>query len=196
MSTVIVVKKSGKTVIAADTMSAYGDTKVTAKYMNGRSKIHKCGASYVGVVGSAANNNVLASIIDKYERRLSFKSTKDIFNTYLKLHPILKAEYYINVTEGEHDEYESSQIDALIANAHGIFGMYSWREVYEYERFWAIGSGSEYALGAMYVAYDKTDDPEEIAMLGLKAACEFDSGSGLPPTLHVTKMLRAGNKGG
>ncbi len=30
----------------------------------------------------------------------------------------------------------------LIANAHGIFGAYSMRDVLEYERFWASGSGS------------------------------------------------------
>lgn len=194
MSTIIVVKKSGKTVIASDTMSRFGETKLTAKYVNGRSKVHKCGDSYIGVVGSAAHNNVLASVIDKYERRLSFKSAKDIFNTYLKLHVILKTEYYINVTEDDHDEYESSQIDALIANPHGIFGMYSWREVYEYERFWAIGSGMEYALGAMHVAYDKTDDPEEIAMLAMKASCEFDSGSDLPYALHSVKMIKTASK--
>jgi len=194
MSTVIVVKKSGKVAIAADTMSSYGDTKVPARHLKNRSKIHKCGSSQIGVVGSAANSNVLASIIDKYSRRLSFRSVKDIFETYRKLHPILKDEYYINVSEGDHDEYESSQIDGLIANPYGIFGIYSWREVYEYDRFWAIGSGSQFALGAMYAAYDQADEVEEIARLGIEASCEFDSGSGLPYTLHSARLLKAAQR--
>lgn len=194
MSTIVVVKKSGKTTIAADTISTYGDTKVPAKYLNGRSKIQKCGNSYIGVVGSAANNNVLASIIDKYGGRLSFRGVKEIFETYRKLHPILKDEYYVNVSEGDHDEYESSQIDGLIANPYGIFGIYTWREVFEYERFWAIGSGSEFALGAMYSAYDQVDDAAEIARIGIEASCEFDSGSGLPLTLHTVRLLKAKSK--
>jgi ATP-dependent HslUV protease subunit HslV len=190
MSTILIVKKANKTAIAADTTSMYGDTKVQARYMNNRSKIHKCGSSYIGVVGSAAHNNVLASIIKRHGRRLSFKSVNDIFETYRKLHPILRNEYYINTSEDDHDEYESSQIDGLIANSYGIFGIYSWREVYEYERFWAIGSGSSYALGAMYAVYDRTNDVEEIARIGIEASCEFDSGSGLPYTLHTARLSK------
>lgn len=54
MSTIVVVKKANKVVVAADTMSSFGDTKVTAKYLNRRSKILKCGSTYIGVLGSGA----------------------------------------------------------------------------------------------------------------------------------------------
>jgi ATP-dependent HslUV protease, peptidase subunit HslV len=190
MSTIVVVKKAGKTVIAADSMSSYGDTKVTAKYITGRKKIHQCGNSFIGVVGSAAHNNVVCSIAHKYHDQISFNSVQQIFESYLKLHPILKEEYFINVTEGDRDTYESSQIDALIANPYGIFGMYSWREVYEYERFWAIGSGAEFALGSMYATYDLMDEPEDIARLAIETSCEFDSRSGTPETIYSVKMLK------
>ena len=94
MSTIVVVKKSGKAVIAADTMSSFGDTRVISKYLNGRSKIQKCGSSYIGVLGSAAHNNVLASIIRKYQRRLAFNGVDAIFETCLKLHPILRTSIF------------------------------------------------------------------------------------------------------
>ena len=48
-------------------------------------------------------------------------------------------------------------MNALVANAHGLFGVYSLRDVFEYERFWASGSGGEYALGAMHALYDTAD---------------------------------------
>ena len=70
-----------------------------------------------------------------------------------------KDEYFLNVVEGENDDYESSQMESLIANPMGIFAVYSWREVFEHERFWALGSGTEYALGAMHAAYDLVDNP-------------------------------------
>jgi ATP-dependent HslUV protease, peptidase subunit HslV len=113
---------------------------------------------------------VVCSIAHKYHDQISFNSVQQIFESYLKLHPILKEEYFINVTEGDRDTYESSQIDALIANPYGIFGMYSWREVYEYERFWAIGSGAEFALGSMYATYDLMDEPEDIARLAIETS--------------------------
>ncbi len=190
MSTIVVVRKSGKVVIAAETMSSFGDTKVIAKYLRGRSKIHKCGSSYIGVLGSAAHNNVLASLIRKYQRRLSFNGVENIFETCLKLHPILKNEYFLNVVEGDNDDYESSQMESLIANPMGIFAVYSWREVFEHERFWALGSGTSYALGAMHAAYDLVEQPEEIATMGITAACEFDNASGLPFTLHSIRLAK------
>ena len=35
----------------------------------------------------------------------------------------------------------------MIANPSGIFAVYSMREVFEFDRFWAIGSGRDFALG-------------------------------------------------
>lgn len=188
MSVVVVVKKADKAVIAADTLSTFGSTKLTAKYTNNRSKIAKCGDTYLGLVGASAHNNVVNSIVRNYGKTLSFKNIEDIFETYRKLHTILKKEYFVNTTEEDKDAYESSQIDSLIVNSNGIFGMYSWREVYEYERFWATGSGMEYALGAMNAVYDSDLSAEEIATLGINSACEFDDGCGLPLTLHTVAL--------
>lgn len=188
MSVVVVVKKADKAVIAADTLSTFGSTKLTAKYTNNRSKIAKCGDTYLGLVGASAHNNVVNSIVRNYGKTLSFKNIEDIFETYRKLHTILKKEYFVKTTEEDKDAYESSQIDSLIVNSNGIFGMYSWREVYEYERFWATGSGMEYALGAMNAVYDSDLSAEEIATLGINSACEFDDGCGLPLTLHTVAL--------
>lgn len=193
MSIVVIVKKAGKAVIAADTMSTFGSTKVLSKYTVNRTKIVNCGETYIGLVGAAAHNNVVSSIVSSYGKHLSFKNTDEIFETYRKLHTILKDEYFVNTSEHDKDTYESSQIDALIANPFGIFGIYSWREVYEYDRFWAVGSGFDYAIGAMYAVYDSDMSAEDIATIGINAACEFDDGSGLPFTLH-TIALQGTNK--
>lgn len=189
MSTIVVVKKADKVAIAADTMTSYGSTICTHKYLSNSNKILKHGESYLGLTGSTAHGGVFDSIIRKYSEDLSFDNAADIFDTYLKLHPILKDEYYIKTDEGKDDSYESSQIDALIANPHGIFGMYSWREVEEYNRFWAIGSGWQFALGAMYAAFDNLETAEEIAKIGMEAGCEFDDGSALPYTIYTVPLI-------
>lgn len=188
MSTIVVVKKSNQVVIAADTFSTVGSTKTHSKYVANSEKILRFGDSYIGIIGSSAHSQVLESLMRKYPRKISFNGASDIFETYLKIHPILKDEFYLKTAEDKDDEYESSQIEALIANPYGIFGMFSWRDIDEYTRFWAIGSGQEYALGAMYAVYERTDDPEEIARVGVEAGCEFDDGSGLPFTSYSVRL--------
>jgi len=184
MSSLVVVKKSGKAVIAADSLTTFGRTKFGKKYQRNTEKILRFERSYIGIVGDAAHSNVFENIIEKYADDLSFNSRKHIFETYLHLHQILKDRFHLNPQVADEVAYQSSQIDALIANEHGIFGMFEFREVHEFERFWAIGSGKAYALGAMYAAYDRIDDPEEIARIGILASCEFDNSCDQPITVY------------
>ena len=83
--------------------------------------------------------------------------------------PILKDQHFLNPKEEEDDPYESTQITALIANENGIFGVYSMREVFEYTQFWAVGSGKEVALGAMYALYPRLETAADVARAGVEA---------------------------
>ena len=189
MSSLVVVKKSGKAVIAADSLTTFGRTKFGKKYQRNTEKILRFERSYIGIVGDAAHSNVFENIIEKYADDLSFNSRKHIFETYLHLHQILKDRFHLNPQVAEEVAYQSSQIDALIANEHGIFGMFEFREVHEFERFWAIGSGKAHALGAMYAVYDRIDDPEEIARIGILASCEFDNSCDQPITVYSLPLV-------
>src|SRR5438876_4250058 len=184
MSAIVVVKKAGKAVIAADSLTTFGHTKFGKKYQRNSEKIHKFESSYIGIVGDAAHSNVFENIVEKYADELSFNSRKHIFETYLYLHQLLKDKFHLNPNVDEDVAYQSSQIDALIANQHGIFGMFEFREVHEFEKFWAIGSGKGDALGAMYAAYDRIDDPREIATIGIRASYEFNNACDLPLTYY------------
>ena len=76
----------------------------------------------------------------------------------------------------------------IIANPSGIYAVYSMREVFEFDRFWAIGSGRDFALGAMYTVYDKARDARKIAEAGVLAGAEFDTGTSLPLTAHEVAL--------
>lgn len=185
MSIIVVVKKNKKIVIAADGNYSVGSINMKSVYLKGRSKIQKVGDTHIGTVGATAHEHVLSDLFKRNRSKLSFETEAKIFQSFLFLHPILKEEYFLNTSEGgDTEEYESSQIEALIANQHGIFGVYTWREVYEYEKFWAVGSGRNFALGSLFSTYDELDDAENIAELAVRAACEFDDGCELPVTLH------------
>ena len=147
MSTVVIVKKAGKICIAADSLTSFGDLKMSSSYDAANDKILKFRDSYLGIVGSAAHQLVLESIINDNklleEVDIDLSSRLSVFETFRALHPVLKDKYFLNAKDEDDDPYESTQIDALIASPTGIFGIHALREVTEYNRFWAIGSGAE-----------------------------------------------------
>ncbi len=198
MSTVVVVKKAGKVCIAADSLTSFGDLKLNYEYDAAFDKILHFEKNYLGIVGSAAHQLVLESVfannktikkkLDKTPK-IDFSSRFAIFETFRALHPVLKENYFLNAKDEDDDPYESTQLDALIANPFGIFGIHSLREVTEYKKFWAIGSGAEYALGAMFALFDKSTSAEEIAHVGVAAGAEFNNASSMPLTSYVIPLL-------
>ena len=190
MSTIVVVKKAGKVCIAADSLTSFGDLRLGADYDADHDKILKHDDCYLGIVGSAAHQLVMESILKQKDVKVDFSSKLAIFETFRSLHPVLKDKYFLNAKDEDDDPYESTQIDALIASPYGIFGVHSLREVCEYKKFWAIGSGSEYALGAMHALYDLLDNVEDIAAAGVSAGAEFNNASALPMTSYSLDLVK------
>ncbi|MCW8922723.1 MAG: MFS transporter [Gammaproteobacteria bacterium] len=190
MSTIVVVKKAGQVCIAADSLTSFGDLLLGSEYDADHDKIIKNKNAHIGIVGSAAHQLVMESILADKKVKTDFSSKLAIFETFRSLHPVLKEKYFLNAKDEDDDPYESTQIDALIASKHGIFGVHSLREVSEYTRFWSIGSGSEYALGAMFAVYDDYGTAEEIAAAGVKAGAEFNTASAMPMSSYVIKLAK------
>jgi len=188
MTTVVVVKKAGMVAIAADTLVTFGDTRLAHGY-EANEKLFKVGDCWIGMAGTTAHFPVLRRALASLPPdELRLHSRDQVFETFLKLHPKLKETFFLNTKEEDSDPYESSQLTALIANPAGIFGVYSYREVFEFDRFWGIGTGRAFALGAMYAAYDKAKSARELAELGVRAGCEFDKNSSGPINAHTIKL--------
>src|SRR5258706_13155998 len=146
------------------------------------------GDSYLGVAGSAAHQLVLENLLSRTPN-LNFHGKAAIYDVFRKLHPVLKDEAFLNPKEEEDDPYESSQMTVMIANPTGIFAVYSMREVFEFDRFWAIGSGRDFALGAMYGGYEgKSKTAAAVAQAGIHAGAEFDTGTSEPVHLFEVKL--------
>jgi ATP-dependent protease HslVU (ClpYQ) peptidase subunit len=189
MTTIVVAKKAGHVAIAADSLTTFGDTRLPESYKRVHDKILRIGLSYIGVCGSSAHHLVLENVLGK-GTDVKLGSRGEIFETFRKLHPVLKEQAFLNPKEEDDDPYESSQITAVIANDSGIYGVYSYREVFDYDRFWAVGSGRNFALGAMFAAWDRAKTAEEVARAGVAAGVEFDRSSGGPCELHAIKLKR------
>ena len=192
MTTLVVVKKAGQVAIAADTLVTFGDTSLSHRF-EANSKIFKIdtpqGLSYVGMAGTVAHFPVLRKAMTALPReQLKLGSRDEVFDTFIKLHPMLKETFFLQTKEDDNDPYESSQFTAVIANASGIYGLYSYREVFEFKEFWGIGSGRSFALGAMHAAWDKSKTAREVAIAGMNAGCEFDKNSAGPVEVFTLKL--------
>ena len=186
MTTLVAVRKHDEITIAADSLTTFGDIRLASDYDRSPDKILKHGSTYIGLCGSAAHHLVFESLLATHPE-YDFSSRLAIFETLRKIHPVLKEQHFLNPKEEEDDPYESTQITALVANENGIFGVYSMREVFEYSRFWAAGSGKDVALGAMFAVYDRAKSAAAIATVGIDAGAAFDRNSALPMTLYTLR---------
>ena len=179
MTTLVVVRKGNMAAIAADSLTTFGDTRLSDSFDASSDKMVRYGDTVIALCGSAAHQLVYENLLST-AKDLNFNSKSEIFETFRKLHAILKDQHFLNPKEEDEDAYESTHITALVANPTGIYGIYSMREVFEFKRFWAAGSGREYALGAMNALYDKLDSADAIARIGVEAGATFDKNSALP----------------
>ena len=188
MTTVVVVRQGGTVAIAADSLVTFGDTRLPHGY-EANEKLFKVGDSWIGMAGTVAHFPVLRRALNALPPdELKLHSRDEVFDTFLKLHPKLKENFFMNAKEEDADPYESMQFTAVIANPAGIFGVYSYREVFEFDRFWSIGTGRAFALGAMHAACDRSKSARELAEIGVRAGCEFDKNSAGPVRVHTIKL--------
>lgn len=198
MSVICIVRKNGVSAIAADSMTTEGTLRRHARFTTEASKIIRAGDSMLGMVGYCAHQFVLRDLVGKEPELFCFSGRKRIFRSLRKLHKVLKKKYHLQTEEWGGQPYESSQMNFCIANAGGIYEVDSYREVFEVQRFWAIGSGSRYALGAMHGCFDRSGlGAREVAEIGVRAAVEFDLYCGKPIECHAlpkARRARAGQK--
>lgn len=177
MSVITVVRKGPTCAIAADTLSTYGSICQPREFQRNESKILRYEENCFGLVGYAAHGQVLQSLIERHPGKFDLRGKSRIFETLLGLHDLLKDRYKLQTSDDISDQpYESSQMTFFIANSTGIFLIDTYREITEIDRFWAIGSGRSFALGAMDAVFDDSErDAESIARLGISAGCKFNA---------------------
>jgi ATP-dependent protease HslVU (ClpYQ) peptidase subunit len=194
MTTIVVAKMAGQVAIAADTLVTFGDTRLGQRF-EANSKLFKVdtavGPSYVGVAGTVAHFPVLRKAMASLPPgQLRLDSKDAVFETFTTLHPVLKESFFLQTKEEESDPYESSQFSVVIANASGIYGLYSYREIFEFKEFWGVGSGRSFALGAMHAVWGTARTARDVVLAGVNAGCEFDKNSAGPVDVFTLKLKK------
>ena len=175
MSIAVAVRKQGKTVIAADTQESFGDRRVLRS--NHRStKILHVGSAYVAQTGWGIYENILADYLSKGPvPRL--RNGKEIFAFFVRFWKQLRHKYSFvkdQVDSEDHSPFADLDASFLVVNRAGIFSIAGNMSVTEFKEYYAIGSGSSYALGALHALYPQRLTAEEIARQACEAATAFD----------------------
>jgi ATP-dependent protease HslVU (ClpYQ) peptidase subunit len=191
MTTLAVVRKNGRFAIAADTLTKWGSTKESSVYVANHEKIFQVGDSFLAITGTTTFKLILTEYFSQLEKPPRFDSVPSIFRTWQELHAVMKERYFLNANEDKEDDLETSRMYVLIANAHGIFGVAPHRTVQEFSKFYAYGAGADYAMGALYAAYDQPKlNAEALARLAVEAAAEFDDSTGGPISSQIIRASK------
>lgn len=194
MTTLVVVRKGETAAMAADSLVTFGETRLSRTNEANQKILQSVDSTglpgLIGLAGTTAHFPVMRNVLEELRQagELKLASRDDVFASFIKVHALLKERYFLNTKEDDADPYESSQIVALLANPSGIYGVYSYREVFAFERFWAIGSGRAFALGAMHTVYGKARQASQIARAGVDAGIEFDKSSAGPVTMAEVRL--------
>lgn len=193
VTTLTVVQKDGTVAIAADQMSTLGAIRRPATFKLRGSKIIPVNDSFIASAGYSAHGLVINSLAKTHAEDFDLSSADAIFDTFRKLQKTLVDDYFLKTDEDDDEQpYESNQLHILIANSTGIYELQSYREVAQIDRFWSIGSGAEFAMGAMEAIYeDGSRSAKEIAERGVEVGCLFDTGSGLPVESYEIAMKKS-----
>ncbi|HOT45733.1 MAG TPA: hypothetical protein PLM53_14915 [Spirochaetota bacterium] len=178
MTIILAVHKDDETVIAADTRISFGGEIIPGDNLRVE-KIIRAGSSFIGSSGWGLYDNIMTDYVSRRED-VALDDVSSIFNFFLDFWQELHRRYpFVNDQSGG-KESPFGDLDAkfLIANPSGIFHVGNNLSVRKFEKYYAIGSGSSYSLGALDALYDREPDAETIARRAVLTAMKFDRACG------------------
>jgi len=171
MSVIVAIRKDNRIVMAADTLTSFGDSEAMPQANARTSKIGRIGDSLIGGAGWAVYDDILNDFLATRPTP-DLTSSRKIFTFFLDFWKALHEQYTFVNDNAANLSTPFGDLDStfLIANAGGIFTVASDLGVTPLNQYYAIGSGGEYAIGILYTLYDRTDDIASIATDAVNAA--------------------------
>lgn len=180
MTVVVAVRKNGRTVLAADSLVHFGGQRFGPENCRFH-KIHRVHDSLMAWAGWS----LYAEMLDGYLSRRDpspLSTESEVFDFFIGFWRAMKDDYTFMYQRARAEGHPFVDLDSifLLVNASGIFRVASDMDVTRFERYSAIGTGSQYALGALRVLYDLRDDPAAIAIEAAQVGIDLDVSCGGP----------------
>jgi ATP-dependent protease HslVU (ClpYQ) peptidase subunit len=181
MSIVVAVTKAGRTVMAADTQSNFGSRAVTPDNQT-TPKIRAVGCALLGRAGWGVWDNILADVLGRGEAPPSLGEAGEIFAFFNGLWKLLRERYPFvgGPSKSKDSPFADLGGSFLVASRSGIFYVSPNLGVTRFEQYFAIGSGADLGLGALYQLHDREGDAERIARAAVETAIALNVHCGGP----------------
>jgi ATP-dependent protease HslVU (ClpYQ) peptidase subunit len=186
MSIVVAVTKGAKTVMGADTRSNFGAEVLPPDNQTTR-KIRRVGDALLGRSGWGVYDNILGDLLERDEPP-ALGNASDVFRFFNELWRVLHRRYAFVNDQSKRKDGPFGDLGGsfLVANRSGIFYVSPNLGVTRFEKYYAIGAGADYSLGAIHQLYDREQDAERIARAAVATAIAFNVHCGGPiETLEV-----------
>jgi ATP-dependent HslUV protease, peptidase subunit HslV len=190
MSVIVAIRKGAQIVIAADSQDNFGDLRPPPENHEAV-KLRVIGNAVLGSSGWALYDDIFAHYLQR--RRVALTDRASVFDFFVKFWKDLRKNYsFVNDQPGKETETPFANLDAsfLVATPGGIFLISSNMSVSEFRQYYAIGSGSDYAIGAVHALYEHEKDPATIAERAVRAAMAYDNSCGGRITRHAVKIRK------
>ncbi len=174
MSIVIAVTKNGTTVMAADSLNVFGQERIPTDNSKA-TKVRRVGGVLFAFTGWSVYDNIIEHLLAGRDAP-PLEEANEIFTFFMELWRELHDRYQFVNDQCREKDTPFGDLDAsfLIANRTGIYKVSQDASVCRFDKYYAIGSGSYYALGAVHQVYDQEQDAAKIAQRSVETAIEFD----------------------
>lgn len=176
MTIAVAVRKGREIVVAADTQNNFGQSRATPD--NHRSqKILTLGDSLLATSGWGLYANILEDYLAHQKKPPLLDTERGIFSFFQRFWKALKDDYsLVNDQCHKDDDSPFGDMDAafLLVNRAGIFFVSSDTSVTQFTKYHAVGSGTDFALGALHVLYDQDLDATALAQRACATALAFN----------------------
>jgi ATP-dependent HslUV protease subunit HslV len=192
MSVIVAVRRASQIVIAADTQDNFGDLRPPAENHEAI-KLREVGDAVLGSSGWALYDDIFGHYLAK-QKRVRLHDRHAIFDFFVRFWKELHRTYpFVNDQPGKDSDSPFANLDAtfLVASPAGIFLVSANMSVSEFKQYYAIGSGGDYAIGAIHALYGEVKDPAKIAERAVRAGMAYDSACGGRVDLRTVKMTSA-----
>jgi len=197
MSIALAIEKNGELIVAADTLTSFGHTKVPP-VLHAADKVRRVGTSFLATTGWGLYENILDDVIAR-RKNIKLGSRDQIFAFFLRLWNDLHKKYsFVNdqIDEKEAGPFGNLDSTFLVAGRAGIFYVGPDMSVTKVKHYFAIGSGAQFALGALHALHDSKLGAEAIARRAVEAAVAFDTYCGGEALIHrIAGGARRGRRG-
>lgn len=176
MTTILACKKDKKIVIGADSLIVFGDERRT-RADSLFSKLIPYSKGVFGFAGDAVIHNAFTYFLTKTKPKIVGMNSIALFKLFSSFLKFLEDECGYKTDSTDSDFKLTSSF--IYADSKNIYHVDRQRFISNVERFFAVGSGREYAMGAAHINF-ATKSARDVVTLSLEASAYFDVNTAHP----------------